>query len=459
MREEKCFISDGDLLVEPIPFLEINALELEEQLNEHTSLWVRGKIRAEGERELNTLASSRTEIVLKTRTEIILFRGTLKELNVEHSGRQVIVEAKVLSHSCLLDGRKKKRPFHKANKTVEDLIRTVARDTTGADVIAGGKCRCDVGSFLMQYEESDWEFMKRAASLANQTLIPDIMIEYPALYVGRPMETVSREILEPDSYSTVYDGGNFYRVNSRRDWLKLGEKVRFLGLELYVRKVYVTLRQAVLCGTYELCFRDGLDTDKKENKVLAGKNVKGIVQKIKRDRVCVNVMGADGNENGAACWFPYSTIYASADGSGWYCMPEAGDHVRIQFADGDEKNAYAVSAVSTYTPDKGQGDRMKDYTRRYIRNKQGMEIQWTPEYVRISANGASMAEINKSGTVSLTAGKELVIRAGQDISIHAGRDVQINSGKGTHVSCGVKAELNMDDSGMIELKGNEIYTN
>lgn len=459
MREDMCYISDGDLLADPIPFYEIDALELEEQLNEHACLRVRGKVRVEEERELNALAASGTEIVLKTRTGTILFRGLLKELDVEHTGRQTVVEAEVLSHSCLLDGRKKKRPFHKDGETVEDLIRTVAGDTEGADVIAGEKCRCGVGSFLMQYEESDWEFMKRAASLANQTLIPDTMTGHPALYAGRPMETVSREILEPDSYSTVYDGGSFYRVNSRRDWLRLGEKVRFLGLELYVRKVHVTLRQAVLCGTYELCPRDGLDTDKKENRILAGKNVKGIVQKIERDRVRVNVMGADGNENGASCWFLYSTVYASADGSGWYCMPEVGDHVRIQFADGDEKNAYAVSAVSTYTPDKGQGDRMKDHTRRYIRNKQGMEIQWTPEYVRISANGASMAEINKSGTVSLTAGNGIVIRAGQDISIHAGRDVRIDSGKGTHVSCGAKAELSMDDSGMIELKGNEIYTN
>jgi len=460
MREERTgFISDGDLLVEPIPFLEINALEMKEQLNEHASLWVCGKIREETERELNTLAAFGTEIVLKTRRGMVLFRGTLKELDVEHLSRQVIVEVKALSHSCRLDGKKKKRPFHDADRTVEELIQTISKDTKDADVIVGEKCACSVDGFLMQYEETDWEFLKRIASLAKQTLIPDITVGYPAFYVGKPMEVVSKEILEPDSYSTVSDGGNFYRINSRRDWLKLGEKVRFLDLELYVRKVFVTLKQAVLCGTYELCFQEGMDTDEKENKVLAGKSLEGIVQNIKRDQVCVNVKAADGNENGASCWFPYSTVYASADGSGWYCMPEIGDYVRIQFADSDERNAYAVSSISRYRPGKGQGDRMKNYARRYIRNKQGMEIQWTPEYVRISANGASVAEINKNGVVSLMAGSGITISAGQDISIHAGRDVQISGGKGINVSCGDKAELNMDDSGIIELKGNEIYTN
>ena len=51
------------------------------------------------------------------------------------------------------------------------------------------------------------------------------------------------------------------------------------------------------------------------------------------------------------------------------------------------------------------------------------------------------------------------IHAVQDVSICAGRDVQIKGGKGISISCGAKAELNMDDNGVIELKGNEIYTN
>jgi len=81
-------------------------------------------------------------------------------------------------------------------------------------------------------------------------------------------------------------------------------------------------------------------------------------------------------------------------------------------ADLDKSNAQVINGqfLSVYKPGKGQEDRMKDYTRRYIRNKQGMEIQWTPEYVRISANGASMAEINKSGTVSLMTGNKIAMQ-------------------------------------------------
>ena len=460
MREEETyFITEGILQVEQIPFQEINTLEMNGQVNDHGSLWIHGKVPESKEKQLTFLIPNRTEIVLKTTQEMVLFRGILKELDVEYSDGQIIVDVKVLSHTCLLDGKKKKRPFHNANTTVKDIIRTVSCDTKNSDVMIGDECVCEVGSFLMQYEETDWEFLKRVASLAGQTLIPDTTVAYPAFYAGKPKEIVSREILEPDAYSMIYDGGNMYRIKSRRDWMRLGDKVRFHGVELYVRKVSITLQQAVLCGTYDLCFRNGMNTEKKENKFLTGKNIEGIVQKISRDQVLVNIKAADGNDNGEACWFPYSTVYASADGSGWYCMPEIGDYVRIQFSDSFEGNAYAASSISRYKPNQIENDLMKDYTRRYIRNKQGMEIQWTPEYVRISANGAGVAEINKSGTVSLLAGNRMKIHAVQDVSICAGRDVRIKGGKGISISCGAKAELNMDDNGVIELKGNEIYTN
>lgn len=458
-KEESYFIEEGDLLVEGVPFLELNALELYEQLNEHASLRLCGNIREEDEDSINMMAVFGKDIILKTRVGSTLFCGVLTELSVKHIGRLIAVEIRARSHTFMLDRKKKKRPFHDGDKTLEKLIRTVVRDTERAEVIIGAECQRTVGNFLMQYEETDWEFIKRVASIARQTLIPDVAIGYPAFYVGKSRQDCSQELSRLDSYSMLYDGENVYRVHSSGDWLKLGDVVRFRGLELYVRKVMVTLEQSVLCGTYELCCREGLDIEQTANGILAGKSVKGTVQDIQRDQVYVNVEDTDGNENGTCGWFPYSTVYASPDGSGWYCMPEVGDQVRIQFPDSEEKNAYAVSSISSYQSNRSQGDKMRDYTRRYIRNMQGMEIIWTPEYVRISANGSSVAQIDKNGLISITAGKKIAIRAGKDISVHAGRDIQLCGGSGVHIGCGVKAEINMDDNGVIEIKGNKIYTN
>lgn len=53
MREEgTCFITEGILQVEQIPFQEINTLEMNGQVNEHGSLWIDGKVPESKETQL-----------------------------------------------------------------------------------------------------------------------------------------------------------------------------------------------------------------------------------------------------------------------------------------------------------------------------------------------------------------------------------------------------------------------
>lgn len=96
MREEgTCFITEGILQVEQSPFQEINTLEMNGQVNEHGSLWIDGKVPESKETQLTFLILNRTEIVLKTTQEMVLFQGILKELDVEYSDGQIIVDVKV----------------------------------------------------------------------------------------------------------------------------------------------------------------------------------------------------------------------------------------------------------------------------------------------------------------------------------------------------------------------------
>lgn len=460
-EERTCFITDGILVVEQIPFLEINELEIKGQVNEHASLRMRGKVPESKERQLALLTSYKTEIVLKTRQEMVLFRGVLKELDVEHSGGLIIVGVKALSHSCLFDGKKKKRPFHNTKAAVKDIIRAVSSDTKSSDVIIGDECACETGSFLMQYDETDWEFLKRVASLAEQTLIPDITVAYPAFYAGKPKEIASREILEPDSYSMIYDEGNMYRIRSRRDWMWLGDKVRFQGLDLYVRKVSVKLQQAVLCGVYELCFRDGLNTKREENESLAGKSVEGMVQKISRDQVLVNVNAADGNDNGESCWFPYSTVYASADGSGWYCMPEKGDQVRVYFPTNQEKDAYAVSAISGHEPEPGDAeDPMGNPNVKYLRTKADQVIQFAEDGIIInSGSGQATIFLGNSGELTVYGSTDVNVTAQNTLSLISNGQVLVGATDSITMKKGEGTFITMDKEGDITLKGSKIYSN
>ena len=67
------------------------------------------------------------------------------------------------------------------------------------------------------------------------------------------------------------------------------------------------------------------------NKKIIGASMKGNVTAVKKDTVKVVLMEDETGGWAGQKWFAYSTIYSSPDGTGWYCMPEKGDSVRLIF--------------------------------------------------------------------------------------------------------------------------------
>ena len=67
------------------------------------------------------------------------------------------------------------------------------------------------------------------------------------------------------------------------------------------------------------------------------------LQTVRADVVRVSLRTDARKETGK--WFSFSTVYSSPDGSGWYCMPEPGDEIRLYFPTEQEKHGYVISAV------------------------------------------------------------------------------------------------------------------
>lgn len=463
-------ITAGEISVLPIPYIEITSLEITERSGDHSFVYVEGKISAKDKRELDHFCRFGTEMTICKGTNAVLFYGLITELTIKECADVVTVVVRGASHTILLDREKKTKPFHDVDKTIKAIIQSVTEETAGAKTIVENRCEKQVEQFMMQYEETDWEFIKRIASHCGQHVFPDSGCSYPAYYVGKPTLLMEVEIADDIPYTLNWNdeyeesatsnaGKMKYVIKVNDRCLKLGECVKFKGTVLFVRSLRRCLEQAVLNDCYDLCSREGLDTPFMRNSKLAGKEVMGTVSAIRGDHVNVQVFADDGNGSGKACWFVYSTVYASSGDSGWYCMPEVGDKVRIRFPNDNENDAYAISSVSDYSPQNGKKDRMRDYSVRYIRNKQGMEVMWSPDRVSISANGASLIDINKNGTLFISSDSKVTIHANQDVRMEAGNEIHISGGGGIRISCGAKAEITMDDTGIIELKGNEIHTN
>ncbi|MDY8026359.1 hypothetical protein UYY96_27830, partial [Paenibacillus polymyxa] len=149
--------------------------------------------------------------------------------------------------------------------------------------------------------------------------------------------------------------------------------------------------------------------------------------------------------------------YASADNTGWYCMPEDGDSIRIYFPSYKEEEGYAISSVKREPqPSTGKSsatsghatastssagsksssalsaaapapDRMADPAIKTLRTKYGKEIMLAPDQIVISGNGMSIAINDKTG-IDIVSGKNVSISAASDIVMSSG-NIQLSAGK------------------------------
>mgnify|MGYP002512963119 FL=1 len=145
---------------------------------------------------------------------------------------------------------------------------------------------------------------------------------------------------------------------------------------------------------------------------LVGLSLMGRVNAIEKEQVQI-CLDNDENRQSGNCWFAFSTVYSSPDGTGWYCMPEKGDAVRLYFPTEKEENAFVSSAFHENT---GAGLRTKPEIKRW-RNKEGKEICLTPEKILITNNCGMSVELSEQRGIKVKSNASVNIEASENIYI------------------------------------------
>ena len=169
-----------------------------------------------------------------------------------------------MSGTILLDQKKSNRVFQKKVQTYMGIASAVTADTDHcACILPGSDMR--TGGTLIQYQETDWRFLKRMASKLGLPLVPDTSYYYPRFYLGLP-EGEKRELGEIISCDLCFDG-RYYAVSGKclvdredficydvvtRTSLSLGDRVTYEGRELLVSRKKTELAGGEVIFTYRL---------------------------------------------------------------------------------------------------------------------------------------------------------------------------------------------------------------
>ena len=264
-----------------------------------------------------------------------------------------IADIQAVSGTILLEQKKSNRVFQKKVQTYMGIASTVTADTEhSACILPGSDMR--TGGTLIQYQETDWRFLKRMASQLGLPLVPDTSYYYPRFYLGLP-EGEKRELGEIISCDLCF-GGRYYAVSGKclvdredficydavtRTSLSLGDRVTYEGRELLVSRKKTELAGGEVIFTYRLAGNSYTWVPWEDNPDYTGMSFVGSIVGTQGEQVEVafdiDKTAAGGNRYG----------FAPATGNLMYCMPQKGTKTALYIGNGDEAQGIATGCIRT----------------------------------------------------------------------------------------------------------------
>lgn len=424
---------DYQLKMEPFEYVALQDVEIHKGLNCHAQARIVIRVKDDRKEEYLSMLSADTWLKVtaegETGTSTVLFHGIVTGFTMEQDGYETILHLEAESGTVLMDDKEHFRVFQNKDTPCSLLFDQI---TAG---YAGGKADYPEGAddktegVLMQYQETDWAFCKRLASLHNRYIVPDALQKGCGYTVGLP-EGVEQSWKAPDIMLTldaceyqqkVKNGVKGLQMRDMltlsvtdREIYQLGDFMLYEGGKYYIYDITTRYIGAECVHEYKLRRKEGLQTLTIEHQGTAGCSFEAQVTGVQKDTVQIDITGDEWQALDGKKWFAYATVYSSPDGTGWYSMPEVGDTVRLYVPD-HENRCLVVSSVHKETDSARQDPDHKSFKTKY-----GKEILFTPDSILITNNQGMMVEMNDQEGITMTSDKDILIQAQENMTIASG---------------------------------------
>jgi hypothetical protein len=465
----------GKTEISQCQIISIEKLRIRQAINEHSELEITGIIPAEASDSCLKELKVDSPIEVK-KDNITLFNGIILEIKVTCKKRLYYIYIKALSHTYKMDITKKSRSFQNENMPYSELVQSVLSGYEKGGFMDEATDSSKILKPIIQYHETDWEFLKRMASRFYTALIPNCLSESVKFYFGLPnidkgeiqsyYYRIKKDISkyrESLQYTAGIAENDFIYIEVETDRnLNIGDTVTFNGMPMFViENTLEETNQAIIKNTCILTFKNGAKKPRQPNRNISGCSIFGRVIATARDNVKIHLEIDENQDVSTAYWFPYATMYASEDETGWYCMPEINDSVRLYFPDDEEEKAMAINSVKPHDPNEDvekldPENRMANPDIKYLRTAFGKELKFRPDGIDvISKDGLVYMTLNDDGTVTLNSNDKISFSAVNDIQMIA-RNVNIEATD--HIKIEAKGSA-IDLESDITIKGKEVKTN
>lgn len=421
-----------NIMTSPVEFLDILELQMDEEINCHGKLIISGHITDDQEEEyLGILTDNvweQIQMIGKEGEARVLFNGIVTDFSIVHINDQRKLTLEIMSGSYLMDGKRHLRSFQNPAMKYEQIFKDITADYIESKIEFFETWEEKTEELILQYKETDWEFLKRIASRKHQFLVPDSQAKGVKLFYALPAGE-NFILPEGEKYTMRKDFSGYrekqyqnmtvsesdcleYMVECREAH-RIGDYTILYGEPFYIYKIQSRYQGGELIHFCYMKRKNGIKVSEKYQAEMAGCALSAMVTGVKEDKVQVAIIEDENREQEIAIWYPYATVYSTPDGTGWYCMPEPGDMVRLTVPEKLEKDAFVISSVHVET---GSADRKNpDY--KVFKSKYQKEVRFTPNSIVITNNKGNRIEMTDEEGIHIISAHSVVLEAEEDMTI------------------------------------------
>ena len=364
-----------------------------------------------------------------------LFKGRLNEVAVDISGGVYVLRAYFLSETSHLDTKRKSRSFQNTNLTYADIVTQVLQDYSGKSFeLTADKTL--INGPIIQYQETDWQFIKRMASYLETVIVPDVILDDQIFSFGYPAGSV-KTLPEDIAYATGKDIKAYYEaagydpdiidnefayfeVDSYEP-LTIGDEVTFQNYQMVVGAVTIVLENGLLIYHAKLVREMTVRQNPIYNKEIQGVTLEGTVIDLQDQSIRVHLFIDQEQNKEEAYWYPFSPPTTDM----MYLMPQMGTTASLYIPGFKEQAAIITGSART---NGGDCKKTSDPNTRYLGTEYGQELKLAPGGIYLTAGRNDLIlNFDDIEGVTLSSHKQMVLEAKEDILIDSQKKVILSA--------------------------------
>lgn len=344
----------------PYPVVQIVNVKMQEGLNRHACLQVMAVIEEEKINKYFYQIAEGEQIKAGYNGEeqVLFFVGYLDQVEVFYEKGQAMLMMLAVSVTKKWDVVKRKRSFQNLDASYADIISMVLSGYEKTAWVSKTETSRKVPGLILQYNETDWEFLCRLASHFAAFIMVAASNDIGQIYFGIPEINYNHNI-KSNNYAIVQDMQRYqnytqntaaelmaqdnlgWKITDRASY-KLGEQVMWKQVACQVTGVLLETRADEIWYTYHLERTAGVKSNFYGNQEVSGLSLPATIKERNGNclRVHFSIDPVYKAENNAYYTFAIET-------TSWYCLPEVDSVVHIYFQNWDETSAIAIHAMRT----------------------------------------------------------------------------------------------------------------